>query len=196
KESVFPFNRFPGVDAMLGPEMKSTGEVMGIDTDFCLAYAKSQQASGTKLPISGTVCISVKRADRAAMAPIVAKLKEMGFNILATEGTAKTLAENGVESKRINKVGQGQPHIVDAIKNGEIDLIINTPSGRRPRADEQAIRISAVNNGISLITTVTAASACVDSIERLRETHLAAVPIQNYLKDRINAVNLPVKPKK
>jgi carbamoyl-phosphate synthase large subunit len=181
KESVFPFNRFPGTDAMLGPEMKSTGEVMGIDSDFGLAFAKSQLAAGVRLPLSGVACVSIRDADKEAMLPIIRRLKAMGFDILATGGTSEYLNRHRVPNTPIHKVDQGRPHIVDAIKNGQIDLIINTPSGRRPRADEAAMRIAAVAHGISLVTTATAAEAVVEAIAALRSGRPDARTIQEYL---------------
>ena len=181
KESVFPFNRFPGVDAVLGPEMKSTGEVMGIDRDFGLAYAKSQLAAGMKLPTSGTAFVSVKDGDKQPLLPVIRRLKAMGFDILATEGTSAFLDRHRVANKRINKVGQGRPHIVDAIKNGEIHLIINTPSGRRPRSDEASIRVTAIAIGLPLVTTATAAEAVVEGIAALRAGTPSARTIQEYL---------------
>ena len=184
KESVFRFNRFPGTDAVLGPEMKSTGEVMGIDRDFGLAYAKSQIAAGTRLPTSGTAFVSIKDADKPALLPVARRLKAMGFALMATGGTAAFLDRHRVENEPINKVSQGRPHVVDAIKNAQIDLIVNTPSGLRPRADEAAIRINAVAHGIPLITTATAAEAAVDAIAALRAGSLAARPIQDYLAGR------------
>ena len=184
KESVFPFNRFPGTDAVLGPEMKSTGEVMGIDNDFGLAYAKSQIAAGTHLPTEGTAFISVKDEDKPVILSAARRLKAMGFELLATDGTGKFLEHHRVSNRRINKVSQGRPHVVDAIKNGEIDLIINTPSGRRPRADEAAIRINAIAHGIPLITSATAAEAAVDGIAALKAGTLDSKPIQEYTKDR------------
>ena len=184
KESVFPFSRFPGTDAVLGPEMKSTGEVMGIDNDFGLAYAKSQIAAGTHLPTGGTVFVSIKDADKQALLPTIRRLKAMGFSLIATDGTSEFLDRHRVSNERINKVRQGSPHIVDAIKNGRIDLIINTPSGRRPRADEQAIRINAVAHGITLITTATAAEAVADGIAALRAGTPDVKPIQEYLEGR------------
>ncbi len=182
KESVFPFSRFPGTDAVLGPEMKSTGEVMGIDSDFGLAYAKSQIAAGTHLPTGGTVFVSIKDADKQAILPTLRHLKAMGFELLATDGTSEFLDRHRVSNERINKVRQGRPHVVDAIKNGEIDLIINTPSGRRPRADEAAIRINAVAAGIPLITTATAAEAAIDGIAALRAGTSDVKPIQEYIE--------------
>ncbi|MDY7010621.1 MAG: carbamoyl-phosphate synthase large subunit [Planctomycetota bacterium] len=182
KESVFPFNRFPGTDAVLGPEMKSTGEVMGIDSDFGLAYAKSQIAAGTVLPKSGTVFVSIKDADKQNLLPTIRRLKAMGFDLLATDGTSEFLDRHRVANERINKVLQGRPHVVDAIKNGKIDLIINTPSGRRPRADEQAIRINAVVAGIPLITTATAAEAVAEGIAALRAGTPDVRPIQEHIE--------------
>ncbi len=182
KESVFPFSRFPGTDAVLGPEMKSTGEVMGIDSDFGLAYAKSQIAAGTVLPKSGTVFVSIKDADKQALLPTIRRLKAMGFSLIATDGTSEFLDRHRVANERINKVSQGRPHVVDAIKNGKIDLIINTPSGRRPQADEAAIRINAVVAGIPLVTTATAAEAVADGIAALRAGTLDVKPIQEYLE--------------
>ncbi|MFH1732229.1 MAG: carbamoyl-phosphate synthase large subunit [Planctomycetota bacterium] len=180
KESVFPFSRFPGVDAVLGPEMKSTGEVMGIDRDFALAYAKSQIAAGTLLPLGGKAFVSVKDADKAFLLPAIRRLRAMGFEILATEGTSAFLDRHRVANQRINKVGQGRPHVVDAVKNGQISLIINTPSGRRPRADESAIRISAVAHGVPLVTTATAAAAVIDGIAALRSGRPDVCSIQEY----------------
>jgi len=183
KESVFPFNRFPGVDTVLGPEMKSTGEVMGIDTDFGLAFAKSQIAAGTHLPTEGVVFVSVKDADKDFVLPAVRQLKAMGFDIMATAGTSAFLDRHRVGNRQINKVSQGRPHVVDAIKNNQIALIINTPSGRRPRADEAAIRINAVARNVPLVTTATAAVAVADSIAALRSGRLDARTIQSYHRD-------------
>jgi len=184
KESVFPFNRFPGVDAVLGPEMRSTGEVMGLDRDFGLAFAKSQIAAGMRLPTGGTAFVSVKDADKPAVLPAIRRLKAMGFELLATSGTSEFLNRHRVANRRINKVREGRPHVVDAIKNGDIDLIINTPSGRRPRADEAAIRINAVAHGIPLVTTATAAEAVVEGIAALRAGVPTARPIQEYIAGR------------
>ena len=129
KEAVFPFARFPGVDTILGPEMKSTGEVMGLDRDFGRAFAKSQLGAGMKLPLAGTVFISVKDRDKAAILVVARRIAEMGFEILATRGTAKALEDGGLPVRRINKVLEGRPHIVDAIQNGEVQLVFNTTDG-------------------------------------------------------------------
>ena len=182
KESVFPFNRFPGVDAVLGPEMKSTGEVMGIDTSFGLAYAKSQIAAGTKLPTSGVAFVSIKDDDKAPLLPAIRRLAAMGFELWATDGTSKFLEANALPNRRINKASQNRPHCVDEIKNGKIHLIINTPSGRRPRADEAAIRINAIAHNIPLVTTATAADAVVEGISALRAGRPKARSIQEYLE--------------
>jgi len=177
----FTFEKFPAGDPTLTVSMKSVGEVMAIDRDFGLAYAKSQIAAGTHLPTSGTAFVSIKDADKPVLLPVVRRLKAMGFALLATDGTAAFLDRHRVENERINKVSQGRPHVVDAIKNARIDLIVNTPSGLRPRADEAAIRINAVAHGTPLITTATAAEA---AIAALRAGSLAARPIQDYLAGR------------
>ena len=181
KESVFPFNRFPGVDAVLGPEMKSTGEVMGIDKSFGLAYAKSQIAAGTKLPTSGVAFVSIKDDDKARLLPAIRRLAGMGFELWATDGTSKFLEANAIPNRRVNKASQNRPHCVDEIKNGKIHLIINTPSGRRPRADEAAIRINAIAHNIPLVTTATAADAVVEGISALQAGRPKARSIQEYL---------------
>src|SRR5205085_2046711 len=148
KESVFPFNRFPGVDVLLGPEMKSTGEVMGIDTDFGRAFAKSQLAAGVKLPLSGTVFISVRDHDKAPMAAVARKIAGMGFKILATGGTAEFLERGGAACTVINKVLEGRPHIVDAMKSGDVHLVFNTTEGALAIADSSSIRQTALTGDI------------------------------------------------
>ncbi|MGQ9645419.1 MAG: carbamoyl-phosphate synthase large subunit [Thermodesulfobacteriota bacterium] len=180
KESVFPFNRFPGVDTVLGPEMKSTGEVMGIDTDFGLAFAKSQIAAGFRMPLKGRVFISVMNKDKRSIVFVAKKLVDLGFEIVATRGTAKVLAANGIPVQPVFKVGEGRPNIVDKIKNGEIDLLINTPSGKKPKADEVAIRSQSVAHNIPCITTLSGASAVVNGIESLLKRGIATVSIQEY----------------
>jgi carbamoyl-phosphate synthase large subunit len=184
KESVFPFNRFPGVDTVLGPEMKSTGEVMGIDRDFGLAFAKSQIAAGMRLPTKGVAFVSIKDSEKEIMLATIRRLAAMGFSIWATEGTSKFLDAHRVANSRVAKAGQARPDVVDKIKSGEIDLIINTPSGRRPRADEAAIRINAIAHGIPLVTTTTAAEAVVEAIGALLAGEPEARPIQDYLDGR------------
>ena len=167
KESVFPFNRFPGVDTVLGPEMKSTGEVMGIDKDFGVAFAKSQIGAGVRIPLKGRVFISVMNKDKRTIVFVAKKLVDLGFEIAATKGTAKVLANNGIPVQTVFKVGEGRPDIVDRMKNREIDLVINTPSGKKPKADEVAIRAQAVAHNIPCITTLSGAQAAVNGIESL-----------------------------
>ena len=180
KASVFPFNRFRGVDTVLGPEMKSTGEVMGIDTDFGIAFAKSQMAAGVRIPLRGRVFISVMNKDKRAMVFIAKKLIDLGFEIASTSGTAKVLLNNGISLQTVNKVGEGRPDIVDRMKNGEIDLVINTPSGKKPRLDEVAIRTQAVAQNIPCITTLSGASAVVNGIESLLKKEILVRSIQEY----------------
>jgi len=164
KEAVFPFNRFPGVDPVLGPEMKSTGEVMGIDTEFGAAFMKSQIAAGQLLPTKGSIFVSVKDKDKKAIVSVSKKLLGLGFAIVATKGTAEVLKQNDVEASVVNKIGEGRPDIMDLIKNGEIKLIINTPSGRKPKKDEVAIRAGAYMHSLPLITTISGAQAAVSGI--------------------------------
>jgi carbamoyl-phosphate synthase large subunit len=181
KEAVFPFARFPGVDILLGPEMKSTGEVMGLDRDFATAFAKSQIASGARLPDGGTVFVSVRDADKPAACEVCRRLVELGFAIVATRGTAKALEAEGIPVKVVNKVLEGRPHIVDSIANGEIDLIFNTTEGAQAIADSFSLRRSALLHNISYSTTVAGARAAVQAIARLRDSALEVAPLQSYL---------------
>jgi carbamoyl-phosphate synthase large subunit len=181
KEAVFPFNRFPGVDCLLGPEMRSTGEVMGIDQDFGRAYAKSQIAAGQNLPRKeGTVFVSVKDRDKRAIIMIARGLRDMGFEIVATHGTGKVLERNGVPAPLVFKVGEGRPTVVDLIKNGKIQLVINTPSGKRPKADEVAIRTAALRHNIPIVTTIPGAWATVEGIAALIKGEITVRPLQEY----------------
>jgi carbamoyl-phosphate synthase large subunit len=180
KESVFPFNRFPGVDTVLGPEMKSTGEVMGIDSTYGIAFAKAQLAAGQKLPQKGKVFISVKNRDKRSVIFIAKKLWELGFRIVATRGTAKALMQNGVPVDLIFKVLEGRPNVVDLIKNREIALIINTPSGRKPKQDQISIRSEAVAHNIPVITTISGAAASVNGIDALMKEELQVQTLQEY----------------
>ena len=180
KESVFPFVRFPGVDTILGPEMKSTGEVMGIDASFGLAFAKSQIGAGTFLPLEGSVFISLRDGDKRTMIPTAKRLADLGFQILATEGTREILEINGVPAKRVLKVSEGRPNITDHIKNGEVQLIVNTPSGKTPRQDEVAIRTTAVAYNVPLITTTAGAAVAAGAIEELKKKGLSVKTIQEY----------------
>jgi len=180
KESVFPFNRFPGVDIMLGPEMKSTGEVMGIDDDFGRAYLKSQLAAGQNLPLKGTVFVSVRDKDKRAITMIAQRLSDLGFDLVATQGTARVLKKSGLVVSVLRRVSEGRPNILDYIKDGNVHLIINTPSGRIPRADEIVIRSTAIMHGVPCITTVSGAQASVMGIEVLLKKYLDVKPLQAY----------------
>jgi carbamoyl-phosphate synthase large subunit len=180
KEAVFPFARFPGVDIILGPEMRSTGEVMGIDRDFDHAFAKSQIAGGTFLPREGTVFISVRDRDKAQIAPAARQLADMGFRILATAGTATYLAEQGIPVTRVNKVLEGRPHIVDAMKNGEVHLVFNTTEGAQAIKDSYELRRSALMIRIPYYTTVAGSRAAVLGIQALRSGGLDVTPLQAY----------------
>ncbi len=180
KESVFPFNRFHGVDTILGPEMKSTGEVMGIDFNFGIAFWKSQLGAGQDLPAEGNVFVSVKNKDKRNVVFIAKILSDLGFKIYATRGTGKVLANNGIKVKFVHKVSEGRPHIVDMIKNGEINLIINTPSGRNPKMDEVLIRSGAVQYKIPYTTTLSGAQAVVNAIESMKNESLHVKALQDY----------------
>jgi len=181
KGPVFPFSRFRGVDPILGPEMRSTGEVMGIDHDLGMAYAKAQIGSGANLPTEGTVFISVKNKDKRAIIFIAKQLYDMGFRILATHGTAKVLARQGIEVIPVHSIRTGRPNIFDYMKNNEVDLIINTPTGRESRTDEDLIRKTAIIQNIPCITTVFGAMAAVNGINALREKKgLIVQSLQEY----------------
>lgn len=182
KEAVFPFARFPGVDTILGPEMKSTGEVMGIDRNVTRAFAKSQLAASIRLPQKGTVFLSVKNHDKTAITPIAQKLEKMGFDLVATGGTAIHLQEQGLKVRTINKVLQGRPHIVDALVNGEINLVLNTTEGAQSIADSASIRQTASQKNVAHYTTMQSIQAAVDAIEILRSETLEVKPLQAYLK--------------
>jgi carbamoyl-phosphate synthase large subunit len=182
KESVFPFNKFYGVDTILGPEMKSTGEVMGIDTNFGAAFLKAQLGAGQDLPASGNVLLSVKNKDKRNVVFIAKKLSDLGFKISATKGTGKVLVNNGIDVAFVNKVSEGRPHIVDMIKNDELQFIINTPSGRHPMQDEVNIRASAVQYKIPYTTTLSGAQAVVNAIEHIKKGGLKVKALQDYYK--------------
>ncbi|MEI7669728.1 MAG: carbamoyl-phosphate synthase large subunit, partial [Pseudomonadota bacterium] len=180
KEAVFPFARFAGVDVILGPEMKSTGEAMGIDTDFARAFAKAQIAAGTTLPLKGKVFVSVKEGDKAFMVKPVANLLEMGFEILATEGTKNFLTKHGLNITQVNKVHEGSPHIVDMMKNGEIALVINTTEGAKSIADSYSIRRTALLGKIPYYTTLAGSRSAVAAIKAISETGLGVRSLQDY----------------
>jgi carbamoyl-phosphate synthase large subunit len=183
KEAVFPFDRFSGVDTILGPEMKSTGEVMGIDSSFGRAFAKSQLAAGQKLPLSGTVFVSVKDEDKPALLEIVVTLCELGFKILATRGTATFLSQHGISIQRVNKVREGRPHAVDMIKNGQIDLVINTTNNKKAVSESYTIRRAALVFNIPYTTTIAGARATAFAIRAIMEGQLEVKAIQEYQGD-------------
>jgi len=180
KEAVFPFIKFPGIDITLGPEMRSTGEVMGLDSDFGRAYAKAQMAAAPSLPAKGNLFVSVKDTDKKAAVPIVKNFADLGFRIHATDGTAALLKEAGIPVKRLNKLAQGRPNVVDMIKNGEMQFIINTPSGQQPRKDEVVIRSTAVANRIPIMTTLRAAAASVSAIQSMALAPLQVKSLQEH----------------
>ncbi len=183
KESVFPFNKFPGQDILLGPEMRSTGEVMGIAEDWGEAYAKSQMAAQPALPQSGKVFISVRDSDKQNLLNIARHLADLRFEICATAGTAKVLTEAGLKVQTLFKLTEGRPNVLDLIKNGEIQLVINTPAGKTPRADEVRIRTAAVQHKVPIMTTLAGASAAVLGIRAMRERGLRVKPLQEYHRD-------------
>jgi len=182
KEAVFPFARFPGVDIILGPEMKSTGEVMGIDHDFARAFAKAQLGAGVILPRRGAVFISVKDKDKPAMVTPGRRLIEMGFELVATSGTAAYLAAQGLPVRRINKVLEGRPHIVDAMKDGEIQLVFNTTDGARAMSDSFLLRRTALGDNLPYYTTVSGVRAVVEAIAAVASGDLEVAPLQSYLR--------------
>jgi carbamoyl-phosphate synthase large subunit len=180
KESVLPFNKFPGADTVLGPEMKSTGEVMGIDKDFGLAFAKSQEAAGNVLPRSGTIFLSVKNSMRRNIIFMAKKIADMGFKLCASEGTCKVLRSNGVNAKEVPKIGEGKPDIIDLIKAGDVDFIINVVSGKKSQMDSKPIRSAAVAQGVPYITTLEAAQAAISAMDSLEKTGFSVKSIQEY----------------
>ena len=180
KEAVFPFNRFPGVDVILGPEMKSTGEVMGLDRDFGRAFAKSQVASGIHLPQAGTVFVSVRDRDKAALAPVAERLVALGFDLLATRGTARDLNARGIPARQVNKVLEGRPHIVDAMTDGGVQLVFNTTEGAQAIRDSFSLRQTALLREIPYYTTMAGARAAVQAIAALRTGALEVAPLQSY----------------
>jgi carbamoyl-phosphate synthase large subunit len=179
KESVFPFNKFQGVDIILGPEMRSTGEVMGIDTTFPMAFAKSQLAASSALPSSGKIFISVAERDKAEMVPIARALVEIGYKLIATRGTSRALRQANIPVEEVPKLQEGRPNLIDYMKNKQIALVINTPSGKGARTDEGRIRASAVANGVTCITTLAAAHAAVEACRALRQHELTVTALQD-----------------
>jgi carbamoyl-phosphate synthase large subunit len=180
KEAVFPFARFPGVDTLLGPEMKSTGEVMGLDRDYALAFAKAQLGAGVDLPRSGTLFVSVRDEDKAKVLPSVARLAGLGFRVLATSGTARYLRENGVEAEKINKVLEGRPHIEDAIRNRQVQIVFNTTDGQKAVSDSKSLRRATLMQKVPYYTTLAGAAAVAEAIAALKAGNLEVRPLQAY----------------
>ncbi len=180
KESVFPFNRFHGQDILLSPEMRSTGEVMGLDADLGIAYAKSQMAANSPLPLQGRVFVSVSDADKKEVAGIVRQFADMGFETVSTDGTARVLAEAGLKVSRVHKLSEGRPNSLDLLKNREIQLVINTPAGQTPRADEVKIRTTAVYTGTPIMTTLSGARAAALGIAALKKNGYGTKTLQEY----------------
>ncbi|MBB6464346.1 carbamoyl-phosphate synthase large subunit [Aminobacter lissarensis] len=182
KEAVFPFARFPGVDILLGPEMKSTGEVMGLDRDYALAFAKAQLGAGVDLPRSGTLFVSVRDEDKAGILGAVQRLSGLGFRVLATSGTARFLVENGVPAEKINKVLEGRPHIEDAIRNRQIQIVFNTTDGQKAVSDSKSIRRATLMQKVPYYTTLSGAAAVAEAIAALKAGSLEVRPLQDYFK--------------
>jgi carbamoyl-phosphate synthase large subunit len=180
KEAVLPFQKFPGVDARLGPEMRSTGEVMGHASNFGHAFVKAQMATSVPLPTSGRVFISVNDYDKGAAVKIARDLHLLGFTLIATDGTSAFLKMIGIPSERINKVSQGSPHVVDALRAGEIELVINTPRGEEAHQDGAILRAAAVAAGIPIITTLSAAMASVQGMKALKDKPLRIRSLQSH----------------
>ena len=185
KEAVFPFNMFPEVDPLLGPEMRATGEVMGIADTFGLAFYKAEEAAGLKLPIKGSVLLTVADKDKPDLLPIAKKLKDLGFSIYATEGTGRFLKENGIDPTLVNKIHEGRPNIVDAISNKEIQLVINTPIGRGSKYDDSHIRMRAIQHKVPYITSMAAAEASVEGIEAAQKKKVLPKSLQDYYHENL-----------
>ena len=184
KEAVFPFARFPGATIVIGPEMRSTGEVMGMDDDLGIAFAKTQMAAKPGLPLSGKVFLSVKDSDKPEAVGLARGFADLGFSIVATGGTARLLQQSGLSVQFVNKLQEGRPNCVDMIKNGEIQMVINTPKGMIPRHDENAIRAAAVGNSICIMTTLTGAQAALGGIRAMKQKRVDVRPLQEY-KDSV-----------
>ena len=184
KEAVFPFARFPGVDPILGPEMRSTGEVMGIDTNYTAAFAKSQIGAGAKLPASGTVFVSVRDVDKEGIVPPVSTLLKMGFKVIATGGTKRHLESNNIPCEKVNKVLEGRPHVVDAMKNGEVDIVFNTTEGAKALADSTSLRRTALLYHIPYYTTLQGAIAVTRAMQAMDADILRVAPLQSYVSEQ------------
>jgi len=183
KEAVMPWARFPGTDTTLGPEMKSTGEVMGLDKTFPLAYAKTREAIEYRIPLEGTVFVSVNDRDKRSVAPVALALTNMGYDLIATTGTARVLKAAGIPCKQVNMVSEPHPNIADAIEQGRIAFMINTPGGHRARGDGFRIRAMAVSHGIDLVTALSGATALIQAIAALRSGPLKPYALQDLNND-------------
>jgi carbamoyl-phosphate synthase large subunit len=180
KEAVFPFARFPGVDVLLGPEMRSTGEVIGLDRSFSMAFAKSQLGAGSKVPVKGAVFVSVRDEDKPRILPAMRMLADLGFQILATGGTLRLLQDHDISAVKINKVLEGRPHVVDAIKNGEIQLVFNTTDGPQALADSRSLRRAALLHKVPYYTTLAGAIAAAEGIKAYCSGDLEVRSLQSY----------------
>ena len=196
KEVVLPFIKFPGVDILLGPEMRSTGEVMGIDYTMGMAFAKSQIAAGNRLPAGGTVFISLNDRDKRKMGSLGKDLAALGFKLFATEGTAALLGQQGIEVERVYKVGEKRPHIVDRMINGDVHWVINTPLGEESMFDEKAIRRTALERGITHMTTLAAAHASVMALKAERDGTMSVRSLQEYHADSGTRPHLLLEPRR
>jgi carbamoyl-phosphate synthase large subunit len=179
KEAVFPFVKFSGVDIVLGPEMKSTGEVMGVSERFSIAFAKSQIAAGSVLPTQGKIALSIDNRAKKYVVDIALRLKALGFELVATRGTAAVLEEAGIPVERVKKIKEGHPNFIDYMANGDLNLVMNTPSGKGARTDEGKIRATAVSHGIPCITTIQAAEAATRAMEAMRLEELSVQAVQD-----------------
>ena len=184
KEAVFPFARFPGVDTVLGPEMKSTGEVMGLDSSFEIAFAKSQIGGGSRLPRSGTVFVSVRDSDKPRILDTMRLLTKLGFKVIATSGTQRFLVESGIEAEKVNKVAEGRPHIVDAITNGQVQLVFNTTEGATSLADSKSLRRAALLHKVPYYTTLSGAVAAARGLKAYLGGDLEVRALQSYFTGR------------
>jgi len=180
KEAVFPFNMFHEVDPLLGPEMRATGEVMGISESFGMAFYKAQEATGTRLPLKGNVLLTVADADKPVLLDVAKRLEKVGLTLHTTEGTGRFLEENGIASTSVKKLHEGRPNLVDAIKSNELDLIINTPVGRYSKHDDSYIRMTAIQQKVPYVTTMAAALASVEGIESMVEKETVPKALQEY----------------
>jgi carbamoyl-phosphate synthase large subunit len=183
KEAVFPFNMFPEVDPVLGPEMKSTGEVMGIADTFGLAFYKAAEAAGARLPVEGNVLLTIADKDKPELPPIARKIKELGFRIYATEGTGALLTEHGIPNTQVKKLQEGRPNIADSIKNKDIHLVINTPAGRSSKYDDSYIRKTAIQYKVPYITSMAAAQASAEGIEAVKKQEIHPKSLQEYQRE-------------